>query len=100
MLKELFLANTFFQHKMIHRYTWRRRDERGKQKSMIDYVIVDQKLRKDVMDAKVVKGMFQGSDHYTVLVKIRMRGKWEYSKSKDRGKVNKVLASEKMDKKR
>ncbi len=25
----LFLRNTFFQHKMIHRFTWRRGEERG-----------------------------------------------------------------------
>ncbi len=25
----LFLANTFFQHKVIHWYTWRRWDDRG-----------------------------------------------------------------------
>ncbi len=28
----LVLANTFFQHKMIHRYTWRRREDRGEEK--------------------------------------------------------------------
>lgn len=33
--KELFLANTFFQCKMIHRYTWRK-DERCEQKTMIN----------------------------------------------------------------
>ena len=43
--------------------------------------------------------MFQGSDHYTVLAKIRTRGRWEYNRSKGKGKVNKVLASEKMDRK-
>ncbi|KAK3895818.1 hypothetical protein Pcinc_000434 [Petrolisthes cinctipes] len=46
----LFLANTFFQHKMIHRYTWKRKDERGEQKSLIDYyVAVDERLRDPVM---------------------------------------------------
>ncbi len=38
----LFLSNTFFQHKMIHRYTWARGDER----SLIDYIAVD-KMRRD-----------------------------------------------------
>ncbi len=27
----LFFSNTFFQHKMIHRYTWARGDERRKE---------------------------------------------------------------------
>ncbi len=44
--KGLFLANTFFQHRLIHRYTWRKRDERGEQKSMIDYIAVDERIKK------------------------------------------------------
>ncbi len=60
----LFLANTFFQHRLIHRYTWRRRDERGKQKSMIDYIAVGERVKKDVLAARVGRGMFDGSDHY------------------------------------
>lgn len=42
---ELLLPYTF-QHRMIHRYTWRRRDERSKQKSEIDNTAVDEKLRR------------------------------------------------------
>ncbi len=35
----LFLANTFFQHKMIHQYMWRRREDGGEEKSLIDYTV-------------------------------------------------------------
>ena len=42
----LFLANTFFQHKIIHKYRWRRRDMRGEQRSMIDYTAVHETLSK------------------------------------------------------
>ncbi len=45
----LFLLNTF-QHKMIHRYTW----ARGNERSMIDYIALDNRLRREVEDAKVV----------------------------------------------
>ncbi len=96
----LFLANTFFQHKMIRRYMWRRkRDERGAQKSMLNYKAVDKKMRKDALNAKVVRRMFEGSDHYTVLAKIKVRGRWEYGRSNGKEKVKKVLASEGMDRK-
>ena len=78
----LFLANTFFQHKLIHRFTWRRRDGRGEQKSMIDYIAVDDRIKKDVMDARVARGMIDGSDHYPVIAKIQIRGRWEYSKKR------------------
>lgn len=68
----MFLANTFFQHKNIHRYTWRRGND-YEQKGLIDYVAVDGRLRKDVCDAKVVRGMFDGSDHLAVLTKLRQQ---------------------------
>ncbi len=58
----LFLANTFFQHKMIHRYTWARGDER----SLIDYKSVDNRLRREVEDDKVLRGLFSDSDHFAV----------------------------------
>ena len=40
----LFLANTFFEHKLIHRYTWRRLDGNEEQKGLIDYVAVDERM--------------------------------------------------------
>ena len=73
----LFLANTFFQHKMIHRYTWRRGRE-DEQKGLIDYMAVDKRLRRDVVDAKVVRGMIEGSDHFAVLMKIKTSKKWKF----------------------
>ncbi len=65
----LFLSNTFFQHKMIHRYTWAMGDER----SLIDYIAVDNRLRREVEDAMVVRGLFSDSDHFAVVAKGRMR---------------------------
>ncbi len=82
----LFLANTFFQHKLIHRYTWRREDGGG-ESSMINYISVDERLRKDVLDAKVVRGTLEGSDHYAVVVKLMLRQMgvlWEDWKRKEK----------------
>ena len=45
---------------MIHRYTWRRTDERDEQKSVFNYIAVDEKLRKDVLDTKAVREMDEG----------------------------------------
>lgn len=50
----MFLANTFFQHKLIHRYAWRTRDKRGEQKIVTDYVAMDERLTQDALDAKMV----------------------------------------------
>ena len=91
----LFLANTFFEHKLIHRYTWRRLDGNEEQKGLIDFVAVDERLRKDVMDARVVRGMFPDSDHFAVLTKVRMQVGWKW---KGERKVVKVrVAKEKLN---
>ncbi len=58
----LFLLNTFFQYKMIHRYTWARGDAR----SLTNYIAVDNRLRREVEDSKVVRGLFSDSDHFAV----------------------------------
>ncbi len=68
-----FLANTLFQHKVIHRYTWRRREDEGEERSMIDYIAVDKRLWKDVLHVKVVRGPLEGSDHLAVVVKLMWR---------------------------
>ena len=77
----LFLANIFYQHKIISSlffqvYAWKKRDERSEQKRMIDYKAVDGKLRRDVLDAKAMRRMFEGSGHYALLAKIKIKGKW------------------------
>ena len=36
------------------------------------YVAVNKILKIDVMDAKVVSSMFEDSDHYTVLMRMKM----------------------------
>ena len=47
------------------------------QKSMIDFIAADERIRADVVDAKAVRGLFSGaSDHFPVLMKVRTRGQW------------------------
>ncbi len=65
---------TFFQHKMIHRYTW----ARGNERSLTDYTALDNRLRREVEDAKVVRRLFIDSDHFAVVAKVRMRERWEF----------------------
>ncbi len=42
---------------MIDKYLWKRRYERGEQMSWIDSIAVDERLKKNVLDAKVVRVM-------------------------------------------
>ena len=87
--RRLFLANTCFEHKMIHRFTWGRKVGDVEQKGLIDYVAVDERLRSEVRDARVVRGMFRDSDHMAVLVRLRTREKWIYRNS-NKTKVKRV----------
>ena len=43
---------------------------------MIDYVVIDEKLRKWVKDARVVRGIFDVSDHYLVVAEMQVEWKW------------------------
>ncbi len=94
----LFLANTFFKHKMIHRYTWGRREDGGNEKSLIDYIAVDKRLRKDVLDAKLVRGALEGSYHYAVVVKIMLRDKWEFYRKTGKENRSRVIAKQRLGK--
>ena len=67
----LWIANTWFPHKRIHKYTWECRG-RGL-RSMIDYFLIGKEARKQVADVKVVRGAEIGSDHYLVLMKVKLK---------------------------
>ncbi len=75
------MENIFFQHKMIHSYTW----AKGNERSLTDYTTVDNRLRREVEDAKVVRGIFSGLDHFAVVAKVRMRERWEFKRNVMKG---------------
>lgn len=60
----LAISNSFFKHKWIHRYTYVN-DSLG-HKSVLDYVIVEQDFKKDIIDTRVFRGFSFGSDHFFV----------------------------------
>ncbi len=67
-------------------------------KSLIDYIAVDERINKDVLDPRVMRGLFDGSDHYAVVAKIEIRSRWEYRK-KCKSKGRQVIASERLNRK-
>lgn len=78
--RRLLVTNTFFRHKLIHKYTWRvERTTYGKtveHKALIDFVCVEDSLKGRVLDTRAVRGMGSGlPDHHVVLQKIRMKGR-------------------------
>ncbi len=63
---------------------------------MIDYIAVGERLRKDVLDAKVVRELLQESGHYAVVIKIMLRDKWEFHRRNGKERRSKVIAKERL----
>ena len=53
-LNGLCIGNSYFRHKMIHRYTWRSPD--GHTESKIDYFCISQRWRFSLQDVRSYKG--------------------------------------------
>ncbi len=71
-------------------------DAPGRSEASSDlYIAVDERIKKEVVDARVVRGMFDGSDHYVVIAKIQIRDRWEYGK-KCKSEGRQVIASERL----
>ncbi|XP_031339654.1 uncharacterized protein LOC116168122 [Photinus pyralis] len=68
-MHNLIVTNTFYKHKDIHKYT---RVEPGRdEKSIIDYILVPENLKSDILDVRVRRGSEIGSDHYLLVARIK-----------------------------
>ena len=65
------ISNTWFPQKRIHKYTWECRG-RGL-RTIIDYFLIGIEVRKQVVDVKAVRGAEIGSDHYLVLMTVKLK---------------------------
>ena len=77
----------FSKKKYIHKDTWQHdsRDAR----SMIDHIVLDKRLAKDILDVTVKRGVGSGiSNHFLVLTKVKMK---EKRKTRHRGKTGKKV---------
>ncbi len=70
----------------------------GDERSMTNYIAVDNRLRREVDDTKVVRGLFSDSDHFAVVAKVRVRERWEFKgngrKEGKEGKKKKIAKRE------
>lgn len=67
-MRGVFIVNTYFENKLIQRYTWKWDGRGNKQKALIDCVVVDER-RKERCDAKTVRGMWLNLDSYMVIAR-------------------------------
>lgn len=87
IINRLIITNTFFEHKDIHKYT--REIKSRNEKSIIDYILVEEDNRQIVLDTKVRRGPEIDSDHYLVITKLR-----EELEEKNEHKRDKVIEYE------
>ena len=79
--QDLYIANTYFQRKTIHQYTWYSND--GHTKKMIDYVIISIRWRSLVKNCRTYRSAELGNaDHRLVCADLRLRLHAQRSKRK------------------
>jgi hypothetical protein len=69
--KNVAVASTLFNHKDIHKMTWRSHD--GQTFNQIDHLFIDARHLSNVMDVTTFRGTNTDSDHYLLISKIRSR---------------------------
>ena len=76
---KLEITNSFYRHKDIHKFTW---EARGT-KSVKDYIIINDRLKSNIKDARVFRGIEIDSDHNLLesKYKILTHAKHSYNKT-------------------
>ncbi|XP_065557829.1 uncharacterized protein LOC136025771 [Artemia franciscana] len=78
---DLYIANTYFQRKTIHQYTWY--SNNGRTKKLIDYVITSKRWRSLVKNRRAYRSAELGNiDHRLVCTDLRLRLHAQRSKRK------------------
>ena len=71
-LNDMIVANTYYEHKSIHKFT--RQGPMETEKSIIDFILVKRSNQRVIKDIRVRKGPeISSSDHYLLEAKIKSR---------------------------
>jgi len=69
--RNMVVSSKIFPHKNIHKQTWI--SPCGKIRNQIDHVLVDNRIRSNIIDVRSMRGSSAISDHFLVRVKILFR---------------------------
>jgi len=64
---KLKITNSFYRHKDIYKFSWEARGTR----SVIDYIIINDRLKSNIEDTRVYRGTKIDSDHKLVEIKFK-----------------------------
>ena len=71
--RRMIIGNTWFQKRLFQKYT--SKGEEGQERSLIYYVLVDERSKRSLEDVNVFRGAARGmSDHYLAEARVRMGG--------------------------
>lgn len=85
---DLKITNGYYPHKEIHKYTWTKPSQNLK--SIIDYLIVQQKTNLKICNVRVHRGPTCGSDHYLLNAKIAFPHKKQIEHPREQDETEKV----------
>ena len=84
ILNDLIIANTFYEHKAIHKYT--RVQQSRNEKSIIDYILIEKNSRKLIKDVRVRRGPEIYSDHLLLVGSFKTTNKCEIREKKEQNR--------------
>uniref|UniRef100_A0A914XLD6 Endonuclease/exonuclease/phosphatase domain-containing protein n=1 Tax=Plectus sambesii TaxID=2011161 RepID=A0A914XLD6_9BILA len=67
----LIIGNSWFRHPKWHQRTWRAPN--GKDTSVLDYVMVNNRFRSSLRDVRAMRGADCGSDHHLLRALVRLK---------------------------
>ena len=67
----LCVGNTYFQHKQIHKKTWR--SPNGAVENEIDYMCINQRFRSALQNVRVYRGADVGSHRQLLVAKVKLK---------------------------